>query len=112
MADMEERRTEPRMLCADMVEVKWRAGAVRGRTETALLEDISTSGACLQLDAAVPLGAWIAWNTAGHEFSGRVRYCVFREIGYFVGVEFADGSKWSKNEFEPQHLLDLEKLVG
>ena len=109
---MEERRTEPRMLCADMVEVQWRAGPGSAHAVTALLEDISPSGACLQLEAAVPLGASITWTSAGHEFSGKVRYCVYREIGYFVGVEFAAGLKWSKNAFEPQHLLDLKKLVG
>jgi hypothetical protein len=40
-----------------------------------------------------------------------VRYCVYREIGYFVGIELEASSKWSRKQFEPQHLLDLEELV-
>jgi hypothetical protein len=40
-----------------------------------------------------------------------VRYCIYREIGYFVGVQFTAGSKWTRKQFEPQHLLDLERLV-
>ena len=109
---MEDRRAESRMLCADMIEVSWPDGPERTCSATALLEDISPSGVCLQLEKPAPLGARISWITAGRHFNGRVRYCVYREIGYFVGVEFTPGTKWSQQDFEPQHLLDLKNLVG
>jgi hypothetical protein len=108
---MEERRTEVRMLCADIVEVTWKAPAGRKGRATGILEDISPSGACLQLETAVPVGAQVEWRSSKCAFSGAVRYCVYREIGYFVGVEFAPASKWSKKVYRPQHLLDLKKLV-
>jgi hypothetical protein len=54
---MQERRSEVRMLCADMVDVSWKDSSGKTRRATALLEDISHSGACLQLETAVPLGA-------------------------------------------------------
>ena len=76
-----------------------------------LLEDISASGACLQLESAVPLGVEIVWKSPKQQFSGRVRYCVYREIGYFVGVELDSSSRWSKKAFKPQHLLDLQLLL-
>jgi hypothetical protein len=41
-----------------------------------------------------------------------VRHCIYREIGYFVGVEMQAGSRWSKRTFQPQHLLDLRHLTG
>jgi hypothetical protein len=100
------------MLCADMVEVGWRDRAGEWYTVTGLLEDISPSGACLQLDQVVPTGVEIRWKSRQNEFVGRVRYCLYREIGYFVGVEFISGSKWSESDFRPQHLLDLQKLMG
>jgi len=109
---MQERRTENRMLCADMVEVCWNNQAGRKKTATGLLEDISPSGACLQMEAPVGLGTAIRWSCADREFKGKVRYCVYREIGYFVGVEFGADSRWSKKVFRPQHLLDLKKLMG
>jgi hypothetical protein len=109
---MQERRTEVRMLCADMVEVTWKDHVGKWSTVTGLLEDISTSGACLQLDKAAPLGAVIRWKSRESEFTGRVRYCLYREIGYFVGVEFISGSKWSESSFRPQHLLDLQKFMA
>ena len=109
---MEERRSEVRMLCADMVEVCWEDNKGRQQRVTGLLEDISASGACLQFEAPVPLGVEIRWGSPKQEFTGRVQYCVFREIGYFVGVEFDSGSKWSKKTYKPQHLLDLQRLMG
>ena len=106
------RRLEARMLCADMVEVSWKDGAGTVRGATALLEDICPSGACLQLEESVPLGSDIHWGSPRQQFNGYVRYCVYREIGYFVGVEFTSTSQWSKKIYKPQHLLDLEKLLA
>jgi hypothetical protein len=45
------------------------------------------------------------------ELTGKVKYCLFREIGYFLGVEFDPGSRWTEREFKPQHLLDPRRLV-
>ena len=61
---MEERRAEVRMLCADVVEVSWRERG-HARTGTGLLEDISPSGACLQLDTPAPVGTNMRWHAAG-----------------------------------------------
>ena len=78
----------------------------------ALLEDISASGACLQLETPAPLGALIRWETAGHRFQGYVRHCLYREIGYFIGVELEAGSRWSKAAYRPKHLLDPRRLTA
>jgi hypothetical protein len=77
----------------------------------ALLEDIATQGACLQLDKPLPLHTAITLQHGKGEMHGVVRYCVFREIGYFVGIQFSPESAWSRSQFTPQHLLDLEELV-
>ena len=109
MKGMQDRRSEVRMLCADMVDVWWQDGQ-RERQATALLEDISRSGACLQFDHPLPLGTAVRLQFAAQMLEGRVVYCVFRDIGFFVGLEFT-GAKWSPEEYEPQHLLDLQRLV-
>lgn len=109
--DMSERRSEVRMLCADMMEVCWKDRAGKTQRATALLEDICASGACLQLEMPVPLGSEIHWKCPRQEFTGFVRYCVYREIGYFAGVEFSSASKWSEKTYKPQHLLDLQSLL-
>lgn len=94
-----------------MVEVCWKDLSGKKRRATGLLEDISPSGACLQLEIAVPLGVDIRWESPKREFTGRVQYCVYREIGYFIGVEFDSESRWSKKAYHPQHLLDLRELI-
>jgi hypothetical protein len=108
---MFDRRIEPRMLCADMVDVQWKDKSGRIRKGVANLEDISLSGACLQFDQPVPLQTDLRISYPKGELIGKVRYCVYREIGYFLGIEFDPGCKWSARHFKPQHLLDPRRLV-
>jgi hypothetical protein len=108
---MLDRRFEPRLLCADMVDVCWKDKGGRARKSVANLEDISLSGACLQLDGPIPLQTPVRIAHAKGELAGIVRYCVFRDIGYFIGVEFESDSRWSLRQFRPQHLLDPRRLV-
>ncbi len=126
---MSERRYESRFLCADLVRVEWKAdsgpGALPGaggdifRTVEAVLEDISPMGACVQVEDRIPLGASISISAvstprdASHPalFTGCVSYCVFRDYGYFVGVQFSNETRWSSGIFEPQHLTNLEALM-
>ncbi len=108
---MPERRSNVRMLCADLVEVRWHDERGRSQNATVLLEDIAPSGACLQFEAAVPIGLDVRIRCGSKYLDGIVRYCVYQEIGYFVGVEFAPDSQWSREEFEPQHLLDMREML-
>ncbi|MGO4881735.1 MAG: hypothetical protein ACLP59_13040 [Bryobacteraceae bacterium] len=108
---MQRPRSEIRMLCADMVEVQWKEPGGRNSKATALLEDISPSGMCLQFEIPLSIGTHVEVHCPGEKLCGVVRYCVYREIGYFVGIEMEASSRWSRQQFEPRHLLDLEELV-
>ena len=109
---MMDRRVEHRLLCADLVDVQWKDQTGRVRRSVANLEDISLSGACLQVERPVPLGTPYRITYPKGVLNGKVKYCVFREIGYFLGIEFETGSRWSRNDFRPQHLLDPRHLVN
>lgn len=109
---MMERRIQPRMLCADLVDIQWRDHTGRNRRGVANLEDISLSGACLQVERPVTLGCGIRITYPNGELTGVVKYCVFREIGYFLGIEFDPGKRWSQRNYRPQHLLDPRRLVN
>lgn len=111
MESMQERRSEVRLLCADLIQVRWKDQAGKKRTAQAILEDISPHGACLQMEVPVPLGLEIGWRSPNKQFMGTVRYCVYREIGYFLGVQFDHASQWSRRAYRPQHLLDLRRLI-
>jgi PilZ domain len=100
------------MLCADIVDIQWKDKAGKTRRAIANLEDISLSGACVQVDSPVPLETRLSISYPKGELRGRVCYCVYREIGYFLGVEFEPGCRWSLRHFRPQHLLDPRRLVS
>ena len=99
------------MLCADLVDVSWKDRNGRRRRSIANLEDISPSGACIQIDMPIPLKTEVAIRRARASFLGTVRYCVFREIGYFLGVEFNHGHYWSEEQFKPEHMLDPRRMI-
>jgi hypothetical protein len=109
---MQDRRIEPRMMCADLMDVRWTGESGQSMKALANLEDISNSGACLQLDTPIASGTTVHICHANVEFEGVVKYCVFRDTGYFVGVQFAEGFKWDERLFQPQHLLDPRSLIG
>jgi len=107
---MQERRIEQRLLCADLVEIEWKDKSSRKRHAVANLEDISLSGACLQMDTSIPLFTKVKINYVNGELTGSVRYCVYREIGYFLGVQFDEGVRWSQRNFKPMHLFDPRRI--
>ncbi len=98
-------------MCADIVAIHWKDESGVEQHATALLDDISASGACLNLDSPVPLGTAVAIEYRKGHFEGSVCYCFFREIGYYVGVHFEPASQWSLVDYRPRHLLDLRKLL-
>ena len=109
---MPNRRAEQRMLCADLVDVQWKDKDGRTRRAIANLEDISFSGACVQVEHPIPLQTLMRISYPKGELQGRVCYCVFREIGYFLGIEFEAGFRWSLTQYRPQHLLDPRRVIS
>lgn len=108
---MQERRIEPRLLCADLVQVTWKDASGQNCAMLANLEDISESGACLQMEGQVSLNTQVRIICPNGEFTGEVRYCVYKQIGYYVGVQFGTGTRWSQRQFRPQHLFDPRRLT-
>ena len=100
------------MLCADLVDIRWKDKTGRGRKVTAILEDISISGACVQIDGPIPENTIVKICLPKGQLQGTVRYCVYREIGYFIGLQFAAETKWSRKEFQPEHMLDMPRLLA
>ena len=107
---MNDRRLDHRLLCADMVEVEWTHSSGTLRIATALLEDISPVGFCLQLETGISVGSAVLVNFNGVQTQAIVRYCSWREIGYFAGLTFTPGSRWSPERFTPKHLTNLLDL--
>ncbi len=93
-------------MCADLVKVRI-GDPAEPQELIANLEDISPSGACLQLETAAREGTDIEIVCATCRLKGNVRYCRYTELGYDVGVAFAEPRSWDKRRFTPKHLLEI-----
>jgi hypothetical protein len=105
-------RSSGRSLCADLIKIVWTDESGSKQKELAALEDISPGGACIQVEHAIPIATAISILYPDGRYHGRIRYCVFQHTGYFVGIEFDPGYEWSKNQFMPSHLLELQAVRG
>ncbi|MBI3678889.1 MAG: hypothetical protein HY235_00535 [Acidobacteria bacterium] len=106
-----ERRIEPRLWCSDLVQVWWKDAGKWRRRGTAVLEDISHCGACVQLELPLSQGAEVRIKHPAWKVEGQVRYCVYRDDGYFIGVLLREDSKWSEGLFRPKHLMDPARVA-
>ncbi|GEM_PF-494379 len=106
-----ERRSEPRLWCSDFVQLWWKPDGRWKRKGVGVLEDISHSGACVQMEDPVPKGIPVRVKHPSWKVEGEVRYCLYRECGYFVGIALSENSKWSEQLFRPKHLLDPASIV-
>src|SRR6185436_13951307 len=106
---MKQRREHNRNLCAELLTIRWTDPDGRSRSELASLEDISATGACLQLELAIPLDTEISLHYSTGKYEGKVKYCTYEEIGFVLGMAFDDGYRWSKTDFQPGHLLEIRQ---
>ncbi|MFN7939081.1 MAG: PilZ domain-containing protein [Bryobacteraceae bacterium] len=110
-ASFQDRRSEQRLWCSDLVTIWWKEDDKRWkRRGVGVLEDISPSGACIQLEEPLPKGVRLRIKHPEWKVEGEIRYCVFREEGYFLGVLLDENSKWSRQAFKPKHLIDPAKV--
>ena len=86
-------------------------GKRESRTVEALLEDICETGACVQVEEMIPVGAPVIISSGETRLCGNVLYCLYRDFGYFVGIQLLDETHWSTGKFVPQHLTDLGAFV-
>jgi len=106
-----ERRDDDRLLCAELVHLIWHDESGRERKRVANLEDISLTGICLQVEQPLSAGIAVAIQYGDGELLGTIKYCRLQDSGYFLGVELAEGSRWSSQHYKPEHLLDPKELV-
>jgi hypothetical protein len=106
-----DRRGGDRLLCAELVQLIWQDEAGRERRRIANLEDISLTGVCLQVEHPIAAGTAVAVQYGDGELLGTIRHCRLQDSGYLLGVELAEGSRWSSQHYKPEHLLDPKDLV-
>jgi hypothetical protein len=100
-------RREDRDLCADLVKVQWNTESDLIYTQWAILEDISPSGACLEIEEPIPPDTIVSLQFETDSCQARVKYCRKDKVKYLLGVEFEQGYRWSRRRFKPQHLIQF-----
>jgi|SRR5579883_208792 hypothetical protein len=111
MDAMHDRRRDTRLLCADLIEVIWHDFNHQEKRKIANLEDISEKGMSLQLECSIHVGTPVRVLYGQVELTGLIRYAVYRNQAFFVGVQLDEQSRWSVRHFIPEHLFDPRKLL-
>lgn len=102
-----EKRKVYRELCADLVKVQWEPAFGPARSEWAILEDISSTGACLEFEEPIAPDTVISLHFKSEQCKARIRYCKYEKTNYLLGVEFEQGYRWSRRRFKPEHLIQF-----
>ncbi len=103
-------RAWDRNLCAELINIFWADDAGAQQQQLASLEDISPGGACIQVEQPIPIDTPISIMYPDGKYRGRVRYCIFQHTGYFLGIQFDPGYVWSKDQYMPSHLLEVDSF--
>lgn len=104
-----EQRTDRRLLCSDLVTVRWIGAREFQREEVAVLEDYSKIGAGLFMPVRIDPGTTISVRTGWESIAAIVRHCSWRDDGYLLGIEF-EQARDGEEVYVPEHLLDPADL--
>ena len=75
------------------------------------LEEIGERSALVLTECLLPIASRVHIACRQHVLRGVTKTCEFhRELGYFVEVELAPASRWSRRWFSPQHLLSRREF--
>jgi hypothetical protein len=110
--EVHERRRQPRLLCAEIVQVSWALGGRSPCTQIANLDDVSSGGACIVTDDPVPVGAPMVITCHADKFLSKVRHCTQHGLGWLVGVEFEPDSRWQTAMSRLGSLVDPRSMGG
>ena len=97
---------DKRLLCSDLIKLRWVDGKAVRREEIVVLEGYSNTGASLFTGLAIAEGTAVTLCGGGEEFRATVLQCGHSQNGYLVGVGFGEQAP----SFAPEHLLDPSLL--
>lgn len=103
---MQHQHWAPTYLCSELVSLSYVDALGRRRRVVANLEEIGPRSASVLVESRVPYGAAMTIETNGQQLRGTSRGAVHSApLGWFVDVQLAAGSRWSRARFAPEHLL-------
>lgn len=94
-------------MCSEVVDISFADLTGRRVADVAIIEDVNQNGICLSLGIPLPLTVAVKISNQQLEIEGLVRHCSPQDYGYSVGLEFAAGSEWNPELWQPKHLLEI-----
>lgn len=100
-------RRENRQNCNAPVGIMWRDAAGDEKFMIAPMQDISKSGAGLEIVEPLPVRSFVTLRAGKLGLHGRasVRYCSSHGLKFRIGVEFTGGFRWQPVEPEKEMAL-------
>lgn len=108
---MQDGNTLSKVLCSELVHLKWQNPAGTELAITGDLEAISPFQAWLQTDSPITESTMVTIGYGPGELKGVVRTCTAEDQVFGLRVELDSGTPWSRRRFHPKHLLDPTVLV-
>ena len=76
------------------------------------LEEIGERSALVLSECPVPVASRVHIACRTHVLRGITKTCEFdRLLGYFIEIELAPASHWSRQWFSPRHLVPVREQV-
>lgn len=94
-------------LCSHLVRLR-----ADDREQWVNLEEIWATGAVLECEEEVPVGALTTISADDATFCGRATAVERHEFGWRVELVFSSGTPWNVELWKPEHLLDPGKFAG
>lgn len=106
--------TIDRYFCSHLVAVRLPGPERQLREIVANIEEISSTGMCLNLEEPLDRGLSLRIEASNrgraHSFSATVVDCQEEPpMGYYAQLEFDSGCRWSPLAFEPEHLVRIDQ---
>jgi hypothetical protein len=92
--------------CSELVAIVSVSRRGVAESVTGNLEEIGERSALVLTECPLPMGSRVHIACRSHVLKGAITSCEFHhELGYFVEIELAPASRWSRRWFSPRHLL-------
>jgi hypothetical protein len=92
--------------CSELVSIVNVTRRGVSQSVTGNLEEIGERSAVVLTDCPLPVASRVHIACREHVLRGITKSCeLHRELGYFVEIELAPASRWSRRWFSPLHLL-------
>jgi hypothetical protein len=98
--------------CSELVTVVWLNRSGSSEAITGNLEEIGERSALVLTESPIPIASRVHIICGNHVLRGLTKTSELdRLLGYFIAIELAPASRWSRQWFAPRHLLPVREQV-